>query len=104
MKIKVDIINLFNRAIEAIDNLLKDKVCPHCEETIETDYETVRDTSGIDTGFQIVTKYLQEIAERAVKIEDAVILECLLNLKCISGTEDDEKEIIEKAKNIKEEV
>ena len=104
MKVKVDIIKLFNRAIEAIDNLLKDKVCLNCEETIETDYEIVRDTSGIDTGFQIVTKYLQEIAERAVKIEDAVILECLLNLKCIGGTEDDEKEIIEKAKKIKEEL
>jgi len=102
MKVKVDIINLFNKAIDAISNLSEDKICPNCDEKIEADDETVRENIGIETGFQIVTKYLQEIAERAVKIEDAVILECLLNLKCISGTEDDEKEIIEKAKKIRE--
>lgn len=98
VKVKVNIVSLFNRAIDTVDELLKDKVCPHCEKTIETDYEIIRNTLGIDTGFQIVVKYLQDIAERAIKIDDPIILECLLNLQCVSFEEAEEKEIIERAK------
>ena len=100
MKVKININNFINRVIEAINTLSEDRICPNCDEEIEIDYETAKSISGIDIGFEIIMRYLKDIAKRAMTINDPIILEALLNISAISCSEEEEAEIIEKVKAI----
>lgn len=101
MKVKININNFINRVIESINTLSEDRTCPNCDEEIGIDYETAKSISGIDIGFEIIMSYLKDISERAIKIDDPIILEALLNLGAIKCTKEEESEIIEKVKAIK---
>lgn len=102
MKVKLKIIDLFNMALYASKNLTKDKICPFCSENIETDYEIIAELKGIQIGFNMALSYIKDIAKRAIEINDAVILECLINLGIINSTEEEEKLIIAKVKEMEE--
>lgn len=57
---------------------------------------------GIEIGLNLLLKYLQEIAERAIEIDDAVILSALLNIGAlIPDNKEEEKEIHERAEAIR---
>lgn len=57
---------------------------------------------GIEIGLNLLLKYLQEIAERAIEIDDVVILSALLNIGAlIPDSKEEEKEIHERAKAIR---
>lgn len=58
---------------------------------------------GIEVGLNMLLKYLQEIAERAIEIDDAVILSALLNIGALlPDDEQEEKEIHERARAIRQ--
>lgn len=55
---------------------------------------------GISIGYDIFLKYLQKICERAIEINDPIIQEYFLDLCMMTCTDEEEKEIREKAKEI----
>ena len=100
MKVKININNFVNRVIESINTLSEDKICPNCDTEIEIDYETERSISCLDIGFEIILRYIKDIAKRAIKIDDPIILEALLNLEAIKCSADEEAEIMQKVAEI----
>ena len=46
---------------------------------------------GIAIGLEILQTYLREIAERAIELNDEVLIECLLNLHVLREDKEDGK-------------
>lgn len=55
---------------------------------------------GAIIGFQILGNFLEEIANRAIKTNDPVILECLLCMCVIQCSEEEKEDILKRAKEV----
>lgn len=88
VRVKMDISKLANKIIDALNS---------------SKSRYVKENGfGIEIGLNLLLKYLQEIAERAIEIDDAVILSALLNIGAlIPDSKEEEKEIHERAKAIR---
>lgn len=84
MKMKMDINTLTDKIMEALNSSKSRYVKEH--------------GFAIEIGLNIFLSYLKEITERALKIDDAVIMSALLNIGAIiPDSEEEEKEIHERA-------
>lgn len=89
MKCKIDIVDLRERIIEALNSSRSKYV---------KDYGIM-----IEVCFEMLLRYLQSITDRAIEIDDAVIMSDLLNIGAlIPDNNEEEKEIHERARAIKE--
>lgn len=85
MKVKIDINDLVERVMQALNS---------------SKSRYVKENGlVIAVGLNCLMSYLKEITERALKIDDAVIMSALLNIGAIlPDSEEEEKEIHERAK------
>jgi len=104
MKIKMNITDLFDKVVEIINNLSEAKQCPRCGEQIEIESEIENQLFSLDVGFDIALEYIKDIANRAIILDDPVILEDLQNLGVVKCAKEDEKEYIKKAKEIRKQI
>lgn len=90
MRVKMDY-NTWTKHVVEIVNRSKSEYCK--------DYGFI-----VVVGIDIMSSYLKEICERAIKTDDPIILSNLLNLGVIKpDNEQEEKEIHERAKSLREE-
>lgn len=90
MRVKMDY-NTWTKHVVEIVNRSKSEYCK--------DYGF-----SVVMGIDITSSYLKEICERAIKTDDPIILSNLLNLGVIKpDNEQEEKEIHERAKSLREE-
>lgn len=86
MKVKMDINELCERIMQALNSSKSSYVKEY--------------GFSIEIGLNIFLSYLKEITERALKIDDAVIMSALLNIGAIiPDSAEEEKQIHERAKN-----
>lgn len=91
MKCKIDIVDLAERIIEALNSSRSRYV---------KDYGIM-----IEVCLKMLLSYLQSITVRAIEIDDAVIMSDLLNIGAlIPDNKEEEKEIHERARAIKGEI
>lgn len=88
MRVKVDLSNLIDQIFEVLNSSKSQKAK-------ELNF-------GISIGIEMFLKYLERICNRAIKINDPIIQECLLDLCVLSCTPDEEKNIREQAKEMLE--
>ena len=88
MRVKMDISKLADKIIDALNS---------------SKSRYVKENGiGIEFGLNLLLQYLQEITQRAIEIDDAVILSALLNIGALlPDDEREEKEIHERAKAIR---
>lgn len=90
MRVKMDY-NTWTKHVVEIVNRSKSEYCK--------DYGF-----SVVMGIDIMSSYLKEICERAIKTDDPIILSNLLNLGVIKpDNEQEKKEIHERAKSLREE-
>ena len=89
MRVKMDITVLADKIIDALNS---------------SKSRYVKENGiGIEFGLNLLLQYLQEITERAIQIDDAIILSDLLNIGAlIPDDEQEEKRIHERAKAIRQ--
>lgn len=88
VRVKMDINNLADKIIDALNSSRSRYV--------------KENGIGIEFGLNLLFQYLREITQRAIDIDDAVILSDLLNIGAlIPDSKEEEKEIHERAKAIR---
>lgn len=89
IRVKMDICKLANKIIDALNSSRSRYV--------------KENGIGIEIGLNMLLQYLQEITQRAIDIDDAVILSDLLNIGAlIPDSKEEEKEIHERAEAIRQ--
>ena len=90
MKIKMDINTLENHIVEIV-NSSNSKVCKNYG-------------FGVGVGLDILNEYLKDIANRALKIDDPIILFALVQIGVLKPSSDEEeKKLEERVKEIEKE-
>lgn len=90
MKMKLDIGDVINKALDIINNSKSRKA---------KDYGF-----GIGIGFEIFVSYLEDITNRAIEIDDPIILEALINIGACKCSPEEEQDILKRVKELKEQV